>query len=98
MAYDVEGAVFGTYLAKILGSKECGLEVNASGVGDNFMQNLPMFMDVHVTGPDDKQAFINALVGSLNTPRVRAIADPARGATGTPVFIFVGAKQLSPPE
>jgi hypothetical protein len=96
MAYDVEGAVFGTYLAQILQSKGCGLKVNASGVGDNFMLNLPMFMDVHVTGPPDKLEFINALVGSLNTPRVRVIAEPPRGATGTPVYILVGAKRLAP--
>ena len=98
MAYDVEGAVFGIYLAQILGGSGCGLKVNASGVGDNFMQNLPMFMDVHVTGPPDKRQFVNELVAALNTPRVRAIAEPSRGAPGTPVLIFVGAKRLSAPE
>lgn len=97
MAYDVEGAVFGTYLAQILGSSGCGLKVNASGVGDNFMQNLPMFMDVHVAGPPEKRQFISELVAALNTPRVRVIAEPSRGVAGTPVFILVGAKRLSPP-
>ena len=94
--YDVEGAIFGTYLGQTLRGEKCHLIVDTSGVGNNFIQNLPMFMDVHVTGPPESKAFIDSLARALTTPRVKAMAD--MGRPGIPIDILVGAKRLSAPE
>jgi hypothetical protein len=97
LPYDVEGAVFGTYLAQILAGKDCGLVVNISGVGNNFMMNLPMFMDVHVVGPPQDRELVNSLVKALNTARVKAFSGFLGMAPPSQVQIFIGAKRLSPP-
>jgi hypothetical protein len=91
LPYDIEGFVFASFLAEVLG--KTGLKLRTVDIGNNFMQNLPMTLDVYVIGPPDEQNLVKALAESLATPHVIVgpLQPPVRGLT----TILVGAKRLA---
>jgi hypothetical protein len=92
--YDVEGAVFAYSLADVL--RKTALRLRITDIGNNFMQNVPMTFDVHITGPENEQDLVRALAGAIATPRVRVapLVSPTR--TAIPTTILVGARILAP--
>ncbi|MGC2851383.1 MAG: hypothetical protein WB556_15465, partial [Candidatus Acidiferrum sp.] len=65
--YDVEGAVFASLLAQVLAKTKLRL---IADIGNNFMQNIPMTFDVHITGPENEQELVKTLAKSIATPRI----------------------------
>jgi len=91
--YDVEGAVFASALAEFLHNKT-KLFLRTEGIGNPFMQNLPMFLDVHVAGPADERELVHVLTKALAGSRVK-VGD-AGGFSAPVTTIFIGAKRLYP--
>jgi len=89
-AYDVEGAVFGEYLANLL-RQRLGMLVGLSGFGSTYVQDPQLMMGVEVLAPENEKSFQKALVSALNVPPVSVVAGPELPHL-VAVIIQIGAK------